>query len=100
MPVKKGRSGALGVLVTVALLLTALSACASRPPSIPTPLKETLNLTAAVAASFLSDADARNATRQSGGTWQWDEVRQGVGTFRCQGDRLGAPKWCYQVGPP
>lgn len=91
----------------MSLLLTAVlpgceSVHVSGEPAHGGPLKKTVDVMAATAVGIWSTAKGgavRNAWEDPGGTWHWTEIEHGVGTFRCEGRRLGMPERCDKIGP-
>ena len=63
-------------------------------------LKRTADAGAVGAISLVTgsnDSTVDNAWQDGSGMWHWIRVERGVGTFRCEGYRLGVPKLCEQI---
>lgn len=87
------------------LLVACLSGCVSvsGEPDQGGPLKKAVDVTAVTAVEFMSDSKdstISNAWQDAGGTWHWTKTEQGVGTFECEGSRVGVPKQCDKIGGP
>lgn len=82
------------------LLVAALSGCASSPQDRGGPAKRAVDLIATTAVQSLSDSNVRNAWQDGSGMWHWVKVKPGVGTFQCEGPRLGVPTQCDLISAP
>ena len=95
--------GSLASLASI-LLVAGLSACVSvsGEPAQGGPLKKVVDVTAATAVEFATSHDSTidNAWQDAGGTWHWTKVEQGVGTFECEGRRVGIPDQCDKFSGP
>lgn len=93
------KRNSLAILAT-GMLVAGLSGCVSGEPADGGPLKKAVDVTAVTAVEFSSGGTIKNSWQDAGGTWHWTKIEQGVGTFECEGQRVGIPKECDKISGP
>lgn len=91
--------GLLAILASI-LLVACLPGCASSESADGGFLKKATDMTAVAAVEIASPSKIgtiRNAWRDAAGMWHWTRVEQGVGTYQCEGSKLGTPQQCEQI---
>jgi hypothetical protein len=86
------------------ILITGLAGCSSvrtsGDPGHGNVLKRTANVVVVGAVSLLTGSNGgtvENVWQDGSGMWHWTRVERGVGTFKCEGYRLGVPKFCDRI---
>lgn len=103
-PVRNARGAAFFTVLAGVILISGLVDCesfhVSGDPGHGGVLKRTADVVAVAAADLMTDSNdgaVRSAWQDASGMWHWTRVEPGVGTFRCEGYRLGVPKQCERT---